>query len=78
MCVLLNSLCLFHYSRPLRLDVSLTESEDPAQESSGFGSTPVHSPTGPRAEPSRSNLQQEVDSMMLVTVCAVLCSLWSK
>ena len=67
LCVCLDSIqyiCLFHYRRPLSLDVSLTESEDPAQESSGFGSTPVHSPTGPRTEQSHNNLQQELDGMM--------------
>lgn len=37
---------------------------DTGQDSSGFGSTPLHSPTGTNSEQAKSICNQEVDDMM--------------
>ena len=37
---------------------------DMGQESSGFGSTPLHSPTATNSEQSKNIFNQEVDDMM--------------
>lgn len=37
---------------------------DTGQDSSGFGSTPLHSPTGTNSEQAKNICNQEVDDMM--------------
>ena len=52
-------LCILLCSNRLSLD-----DLDMGQESSGFGSTPLHSPTGTNPEQSKGIFNQEVDNMM--------------